>query len=211
MFDLSSEFISFYKNYVVLPQSEQTELTQKKDLNIQRLKDGLAEYNQENKTSYKIIDTCVQGSMAMSTIVQNEDNDYDIDIAVVFDSEDVKDLGAQATRNIVGDALKRKTKSFNIEPEIKTSCVRVTYADGYHIDFAIYKEEGDETYYHAGAQWSNRDLNGLTQWFKKQNDDCNGKLRKVVRLSKMFCTSRDTWKNMPSGLIQTVVCHETLR
>lgn len=26
----------------------------------------------------------------------------------------------------------------------------------------------------------------------------------------MFCKSRDSWKNMPSGLIQTIVCSENL-
>ena len=52
----------------------------------------------------------------MSTIVQNEDGDYDIDVAVVFDKASLGDRGARATRNIVANALKRKTKQFNAEP-----------------------------------------------------------------------------------------------
>lgn len=86
MYDVSSKFNTFYKSYVVLPQNEQSELFKKKDLNIQRLKDGLEEYNSEHKTNYKVVDTCVQGSVAMSTVVQNEDSDYDIDVAVVLDN-----------------------------------------------------------------------------------------------------------------------------
>ena len=121
MYDVSSKFNVFYRSYVVLPQSEQSELFKKKDLNIQRLKDGLEEYNSEHKTDYKVVDTCVQGSVAMSTVVQNEDSDYDIDVAVIFDKADLRDKGAQATRNIVANALKRKTKQFNAEPEVKTS------------------------------------------------------------------------------------------
>ena len=50
MYDVSSKFNVFYRSYVVLPQSEQSELFKKKDLNIQRLKDGLEEYNSEHKT-----------------------------------------------------------------------------------------------------------------------------------------------------------------
>ena len=122
MYDLSSKFNSFYTTHVVLPQSEQTKLHSKKDLNIQRLKDGLKEYNEENGTSYSVVETCVQGSMAMSTVVQNEDNDYDIDVGVVFDKSALGDKGAQATRNMVANALRRKTKQFNAEPEVKTSC-----------------------------------------------------------------------------------------
>lgn len=35
-------------------------------------------------------------------------------------------MGAQVTRNMVANALKRKTKQFRAEPEVKTSCVRVS-------------------------------------------------------------------------------------
>lgn len=216
MYDLSSKFASFYNDSVVLSQAKQTNLHSKKDLNIQRLKDGLKEYNEENNTSYSIADTCVQGSVAMSTVVQNEDGDYDIDVAVVFDKSTLGDKGAQATRNMVANALQRKTKQFNAEPEVKTSCVRIKYSDGYHIDFAIYRRHYDTEnkrwiYEHAGTTWTERELIDLTKWFTEQNKASNGNLRKVVRLSKMFCKSRDTWKNMPSGLLQTVLCDEKLQ
>lgn len=216
MYDLSSKFNTFYTDYVVLPQDNQTDLYHKKDLNIQRLKDGLKEYNEENGTSYSVVETCVQGSVAMSTVVQNEDHDYDIDVAVVFEKSVLGDKGAQATRNMVANALRRKTKQFNAEPEVKTSCVRVKYADGYHIDFAVYRRYYDDwnacwIYEHAGSDWTQRELKGLTEWFKTRNDISDGKLQKVVRLSKMFCKSRSSWKNMPSGLLQTILCDEKLQ
>ena len=56
MYDLSSKFNTFYSSYVVLPQSEQSSLYHKKGLNLQRLKDGLKEYNVEYKTSYSIVE-----------------------------------------------------------------------------------------------------------------------------------------------------------
>ena len=216
MYDLSSKFNVFYTDHVVLPQDAQTDLHHKKDLNIQRLKDGLKEYNEENRTAYAVVETCVQGSVAMSTVVQNEDHDYDIDVAIVFEKSVLGDKGALATRNLVANALRRKTKQFNAEPEVKTSCVRVKYADGYHIDFAVYRRYYDDwnacwVYEHAGSDWTQRELKGLNEWFKTQNDISDGKLRKVVRLSKMFCKSRSTWKNMPSGLLQTVLCDEQLQ
>ena len=216
MYDLSAKFNAFYTTFVVLPQADQDELYKKKDLNIQRLKDGLKEYNTENGTSYSVVETCVQGSMAMSTVVQNEKNDYDIDVAVVFDKSSLGEKGAQATRNMVANALKRRTKQFNAEPEVKTSCVRVRYADGYHIDFAIYRRHWDSLtqcykYEHAGEDWTERGLKDLNNWFREKNDASDGKLRRVVRLSKMFCKSREEWKNMPSGLLQTVLCAEKLQ
>lgn len=216
MYDLSSKFNTFYSSHVVLPQADQNELYHKKDLNIKRLKDGLKEYNAENGTEYSVEEVCVQGSVAISTVVQNEDSDYDIDVAIVFDKDALGDKGAQATRNMVANALRRKTKLFNADPEVKTSCVRIKYAEGYHIDFAVYRRYYDALYNcwiyeHAGSDWEERELKGLVEWFETKNKDFDGKLRKVVRLSKMFCKSRENWKNMPSGLLQTVLCGEKLQ
>ena len=50
----------------------------------------------------------------------------------------------------------------------------------------------------------------MEEWFNEEIKDKSDNLRKVIRLSKMFCKSRETWKNMPSGLIQTVLCDEEL-
>ena len=94
MYDLSSKFNTFYKDYVVLPQTDQDELHNKKNLNVQRLKEGLAEYNNEHGTSYTVVNTRVQGSVAMSTVVQNDNNEYDIDVAVVFERNALGEYGS---------------------------------------------------------------------------------------------------------------------
>ena len=75
MYDLEKEMKKFYYNEVVLPQDETTNLREKKKINLDRLKEGLKEYNDENNTSYKIAETIEQGSVAMSTVIQNDKND----------------------------------------------------------------------------------------------------------------------------------------
>lgn len=217
MYDCSKEFNKFYRTEVVLPETEQNELREKRKLNIKRLKDGLLEYNDEKGKDYKIAEDRIQGSMAMHTTVQNDKNDYDIDVGIVFESNNINGLGPLATRNMVADALKRKTQQFAEHPDVKTSCVRLKYAStGYHVDFAIfkrYKEDSadkDYIYEHAGSEWSVRHLKALEEWFNGEIKDKSNNLRKVIRLSKMFCKSRESWKNMPSGLIQTVLCDEKL-
>ena len=92
MFDLSNEFQSFYDKEVRLSQTEISNLIEKKRLNIDRLKEGLIEYNNENKTNYKIIQTLEQGSVAMSTIVKNKNIDYDIDVAIIFYKDNIENL-----------------------------------------------------------------------------------------------------------------------
>ena len=217
MYDCSKEFNKFYRTKVVLSAKEQNELREKRKLNIKRLKDGLLEYNEEKKTDYKISEERIQGSMAMHTITQNDENDYDIDVGIVFESDNLNGLGPLATRNMVANALERKTKQFAEEPDVKTSCVRLKYTSiGYHVDFAVFKRykedswDDEYTYEHAGLEWSVRHIKALEEWFNNEIKSIGDNLRKVTRLSKMFCKSRDSWKNMPSGLIQTVLCDEKL-
>jgi len=215
MYDCSKEFNKFYRTEVVLPETEQSELREKRKLNIKRLRDGLLQYNAEKDKDYAVAEDRIQGSMAMHTTVQNDKNDYDIDVGIVFESNNLNDLGPLASRNVVADALRRKTKQFADEPDVKTSCVRLKYAStGYHVDFAIFKrykedsENNNYIYEHAGAEWSVRHLKALEEWFNGEIKDKGDNLRKVIRLSKMFCKSREMWRNMPSGLIQTVICDE---
>ena len=214
MFDCSREFNKFYNQHVVLSQKEKNELRDKRHKNVKRLKEGLKKYNSDKNKSFKVAETRTQGSMAMHTIVQNDKKDYDIDIAVVFESDNLDGLGPLATRNMVANALKEEMYQFSQEPEVKTSCIRVRYTTGYHIDFAIFKRSKDHdwqdeySYEHAGSEWSFRDIKGLENWFVDEVKDKGCELRKIVRLSKMFCKSRDTWGSMPSGLIQTILCAE---
>lgn len=208
MFDLSKEFGEFYNDYTILPRDTQSDLRDKKTINIERLESGLNELNDENKTSYYIYDTKEQGSIAMSTVVQNDNKDYDIDVAVIFEEDNIgEDMGSTAIKRIVEKALKKKCSNFKKEPEALTNCVRIEYAEGYHIDFAVYKKTSDGTYYHAGSSWQERDPMAINDWFLDAVKDKGDNLRSVVRLSKMFCKSRDNWL-MPGGLIQSVLCNE---
>lgn len=216
MFDCSKEFNKFYRTKVVLSEKEQNKLREKRKLNIKRLKDGLVEYNEENNKNYKVAEDRIQGSMAMHTVVKNDEMDYDIDVGIVFEADNLENLGPQATRNMLANALERKTKQFTEDPEVKTGCIRIKYSEGYHVDFAIFKRnkenewEDGYSYEHAGAEWSKRELKALEEWFVEEIKEKGDELRKIVRLSKMFCKSRDSWKNMPSGLIQTVICNENI-
>lgn len=214
MFDTSKQFEKFIKDYVVLQGDKQQELREKKNLNIDRFRNGLNQYNIAHNKHYGIAETRVQGSMAMNTVIQNDNQDYDIDVALVFDKANIGDgMGPLQARRLVKAALDYEMGRFKEEAEVKTNCVRIKYASGYHVDFAIYrryKKEGsdDYIYEHAGYEWSNRDPKAITAWFQDEVQSKGTNLRKVVRLSKMFCKSREFWVNMPGGLIQSVLCVE---
>ncbi|MDV2884804.1 nucleotidyltransferase [Alkalihalophilus pseudofirmus] len=213
MYNLKSKFSTFYEEEVRLSDKEIESLREKKRKNVERLKDGLEEYNEENSTSYKVVEVIEQGSVAMRTVVQYDKKEYDIDVAVVFEADSIPE-GTTKVKKIVEDALKRKCSQFKASPIAKTNSVRVDYASGYHIDFAVYRKKvhpiTEEVYYeHCGSEWRERDPRAIKAWFTHENNESDNHIRKVVRLLKMFCKSNDGWL-MPGGLIQSVLVAEKI-
>lgn len=110
MFDLSNELEEFLNEEVVLSDKEQKKLKRLRKININRLKAGLKEYNEEKGTNYRIIHDIIQGSAQMYTVIQKEQKDYDVDVAIVFDEENISDISAITIRRIVKEALAKNTK-----------------------------------------------------------------------------------------------------
>jgi len=219
MFNLDKEMRSFYRKKVVLSSEKQKSLIDKKDKNLDRLNAGLEEYNDENGTDYKIVDTIVQGSVAMQTVIQAEDNNYDIDVGIAFNKDNLpqpttSENNTKTVKNIVHSALLKKSSVFKYQPEKHTNCIRIIYSDGYHIDFAIYrryKDENDEYIYeHCGADWVYRNPRAITKWFKSRDKAYSYNLKRVVRLLKAYLKQDSSW-SVPGGLIQSVLADECFK
>ncbi len=228
MYDASKELDVFYENYVRLGTQLRKDLGSYRDLNLERLTSGLKSLGDKNGVAYKtFVDSKNQGSYAMHTLNQCEHIDYDIDVAVVFEASDLPEKAADA-RARVRDALLEKSGNFSMEPESRKNAVTVWYAEGYHIDFAVYRRRtdwlGNQTIEHAGGDdWTSRDPMAYTNWFSKQVDSkspptfldavlgtqvtvAKGQLRRIVRFAKAFARSRSGWA-LPGGIIiTTLVC-----
>lgn len=169
------------------------------------------------------------GLYAMHTLNQCEHTDYDIDVGVIFEKDDLPADPAQA-RQRVRDALQKKMEgtNFSKDPDARKNAVTVWYADGYHIDFAVYRRStnwmGLPVVEHAGGDaWTERDPMAYTNWFDKQVSAKSpptvlesllgtavsvpkGQLRRIVRYVKAFARSRSAW-SLPGGIvISTLVC-----
>jgi hypothetical protein len=205
MFDCASEMSGFHSEKVNLSGSDRTKMRERRNANRTRLKRGLQKNNNPS-----LIGQRTQGSYAMWTMVQDENNDYDIDDGAYFKKDDLVNshgnyMTAHAVRCIVRDAL--DDGSFNRTPEVKENCVRVYYNDGSHIDVPSYRtvettniwgEKVTEVEL-AGPNWKDSDPKGVTDWFKAankaQSDDAdNDQFRRMIRLLKNFSKSRPSWK-----------------
>ena len=222
MFDLHDAMNQFYRDYVRLDSDERKELAGYRDTNLERLKSGLDKLGEEHDTTYAYYQYYRnQGSYAMFTLNQHPDNEYDIDIAIVFKKDDLPSSALNARKRIA-DAFKKVAGNFSQEPEARSNAVTVWYAEGYHIDFAMYRTYEDmfsnTIIEHAGPEWTERDPMEFTNWFintvnqssPSKEDGAtvdDDQLRRIVQLLKAFAKSRSSWK-LPGGLIISVLVDE---
>jgi hypothetical protein len=219
MYSVHDEMYKFYDKHVRLQADKQKELAGYRDTNLERLQGGL------ESLGYALpIRNCDQGSYAMSTMVQHPDNDYDIDTAIIFASDDLPASPLKARQKVL-EGVEEGGGNFKEPPEARTNAVTVWYAEGHHVDLAVYRAFKDEAGYeiieHAGAEWTRRDPQDITAWFKDEVATKSrtaelgatvkeGQKRRIVQLLKIFAKSRASWK-LPGGLIISVLVSECYR
>lgn len=203
---------------VNLPEAVREDLYRRREANRNRLKANLPE-------RIKIKDFIAQGSMAIRTTIQEEGSDYDIDDGVSFYADSLKgpilgifDMDSDEVREMVCEAL--KDDKFNKQPLILGNCVRVFYAEGYHVDIPSFRvvdagtqEEHQEL---AGFDsWKASDPTEINRWFEDRvqklnriQDDAGAQFRRMIRLLKRFARSRGKKWNMPNGLKLTMLADE---
>ena len=216
MYNIHAEMYTFYDKWVRLSRDKQNELTEYRETNLKRLKEGLT------RLGYALPERiCGQGSYAMYTMVQHTDNDYDIDTALIFTSENLPSSPLKARQRVLA-GIEEGGGNFKQPPEARTNAVTVWYQDGHHIDLPVYRsfhdEFGGEILEHAGSVWCRRDPQEITNWFKDQVASKSpvrdlgatvqeGQMRRIVQLLKMFAKSRPTW-GLPGGLLISVLVSE---
>ncbi len=209
MYDLHKELNQFYNDHVRLGAEERQTLAEHRDRNLERLKTGLEKLKHPSGFDYRN-----QGSYAMHTINQHPQKDYDIDVAIIFAKNDLPST-ALGSRKRIESAMREGGGNFRQPPKAKTNAVRVYYAEGHHIDLAVYRKYEDQygnvIFEHAGSDWAHRDPMEITNWFndtvserspsKKQGAAVDeNQMRRIVRWLKAFAKSREHW-NLPGGLI----------
>jgi len=202
MIDCSKELEQYWNEKVKMPQKKYEELIEKRD---NRLKKIESEIKNDKKIDLKIVEKIHQGSCRMKTLIQ-QNEEYDIDMGIVFDSENLKENNKTHPNTIKEYILKKlKDDRFAKEPEKKKNCIRIYYKDNFHIDMVIYKKEND-IYYLASNEWEESNPKNINKWFDEEKSQ-KQYLKKIVQLLKKWSKSRESW-NMPSGLIFSILAAE---
>ncbi|MCH2488570.1 MAG: hypothetical protein MK211_00345 [Flavobacteriales bacterium] len=160
-----------------------------------------------------------QGSSEMGTTVNpivkydedgNSLREYDTDDGVYFIKTDAEDVKQAITtwHDWVYKSVEDHTEK---SPISKTTCVRVVFADGHHIDLPIYFKENDVIELaHKSKGWIESDPKEFYEWF---NDEKKTKprLEAIVRCLKSWKNFRENKNSnlkLPSGFELTILATE---
>ena len=96
-----------------------------------------------NKPSF-----CMQGSFAMKTTINPiGDKEYDVDDGVYIQGYSDKDMSEWPSTTTVHTWVKDAVQGYtSTNPIDKNTCVRVVFADNYHVDLPIYISKNEDIY-----------------------------------------------------------------
>ncbi|MCZ4410535.1 CBASS cGAMP synthase [Cryomorphaceae bacterium 1068] len=144
-----------------------------------------------------------QGSYSLGTMIRTKDDTCDLDNGVYFFPKP----GETGTtlQKWVWEAVENAT---SVKPQHRQRCIRVIYANDYHIDLPVYfklsKTDDNEKPHLAvkNSEWALSDPKEFSLWFNEIKD-ANGQLIRIVRYLKAWCDNRSN--KMPNGLTMTVL------
>ncbi len=141
-----------------------------------------------NKLKVGMPDFYLQGSYSLKTMVEplNPKDEYDLDdgIYLKHTDDDISEPTAEKVSSWIFEAVEGHTKK---NPENKKNCIRVIYAEGYHIDLAIYRKINGE-YYLARLgedQWVPSDAREFNNWFYERLER-NEQMRSCIKYLKAW-------------------------
>lgn len=165
-------FNTFLSETVNLPKSRLDDLSDKVDA-LYRAVRGDTIYGP------LVTDKIPQGSWAHRTIIKPEpEHEYDADVLLQMNAEPEWAETKSKYLTQLGAALARVGYE---EREVRTRCVRVTYANDCHVDLVPYVHIGSEQYRIVDkrrGEWEETNPQGFTQWMRQCDETTNGNFRK---------------------------------
>lgn len=186
MANLEKEFKEFLEKIDLTPDKEK-ELREKREC----LKGEIIDYF-SSKDDYNQPEFLLQGSMDMSTTINPLDEEYDIDYGIYINKKDIDYKNNNTWPDIVclhkmiAEACKPNKRTVDTS---KDTCVRVIYANNYHVDFPIYINDfGNENFIpklaHKKLGWVDSVAKENTKYFIDKNKDTDNNLRYIVMFLK---------------------------
>tara|TARA_R110001592_G_scaffold4107_4_gene23010 strand:- start:1728 stop:2669 length:942 start_codon:yes stop_codon:yes gene_type:complete len=163
------------------------------------LRSKIRKFFKENHPEYKPL-FFTQGSQKSKNAIRYKDDMADLDDGVYFNR--LPDVSATTLQKWVYDAIEGHTIGGQ---QHKKKCIRVIYANDYHIDLPVLYKTDDMPHPKLAVKnegWADDDPKEFTKWFNDAKDK-EGQLVKETMFMKAWGDERR--HNMPSGLCMTIL------
>ncbi|MGP4032191.1 nucleotide-binding domain-containing protein [Pseudarthrobacter sp. 1C304] len=155
----------------------------------------------------RLLDTVPQGSWAHRTIIRPPDNiEFDADFLVQLAEDTDGNDNPRSYANAVWSAISSHS-IYGPMATKKNRCVRVSYANDWHIDIVTYVvlASGRQAIVNRKSnEFEDANPVGFTEWIQEKDDLTNGNLRKVLRLLKYLRDHQEAF-SIKSVLLTTIV------
>lgn len=191
MAKLQSEFIKFHNNIKLGTYGENITLRNKRDTLVDELRDSLKDEKVPGTDKPLTFTKIDQGSYAMNTGVKPKNDDYDIDVGIIFDITN-DEYDSNQLKKLVRDKL---NKRHNRTVEFNRPCITVKYASGYHVDLPVYSKNNDDLHIAWGKEhstknrcWYKAEPKKLNQWVRDVSSDSDEReqFRRCVKALKKW-------------------------
>jgi SMODS domain-containing protein/adenylyl/guanylyl cyclase-like protein with sensor domain len=184
----NNHFNAFLANEVNLSQARLGQLDERVEAIDGFLSSG------SNEIATRFVQMIPQGSYAHRTIINPVDDNDEFDADVLLELTEEPNWSAS---DYIEDLYKvfRASSRYHSVVSRHARCVKVDYANEFHIDIVPYMERHGEHYI------ANRDTDefeltnpeGFNEWLDRQNQTTGGKLIKVIRLLKYLRDYKNTF------------------
>ena len=148
----------------------------------------------DGEIATRFVQTIPQGSYAHRTIINPVDSNDEFDADVLLELTEEPDWSAE-------DYVEELYKAFRASSRYRgmvsrhTRCVKVDYANEFHIDVVPYVERHGEHYIcnRDNDEFELTNPEGFNEWLDQQDQTTGGKLIKVIRLLKYLRDYKNTF------------------
>ncbi len=205
MANLNYSFLKFCDK-VRLSKSKKDNLITSREANRDRIKKYFQDILKE-----KIPQFFQQGSFSFKTTVNPIDGDYDVDDGVYLqnlENDFLTNTEPKTAQNWIAEAVKEATKADVI---YKPSCIRLVYANDYHLDLPVYGVKDNITYLaHCKSNtWIENDIKGFNDWFYDRLNNSTEQLRRNIIYLKAWADFNSYYK-ITGILITVLVCNNNI-
>ncbi|WP_461643968.1 cyclic GMP-AMP synthase DncV-like nucleotidyltransferase [Labilibaculum euxinus] len=206
---LHKEFTKYNKEIKLTPSRKESLKKSRKEI-----KKKIRKWFKDNKPDELQPKFHGQGSFEMNTGVNpipekdSENNTllkYDLDFGVYFIEEDEEDnkQNIETWHNWVYKAVENHTAQSPIK---KTTCIRVIFNDGHHLDLPIYyKVDNVIELAHKVKSWIESDPKEFYEWFNNLKNEQLERIVRYLKAWKNFRELKNTNLKLPSGFELTIL------